>query len=392
MNIPEQLAHLAAPPVAAREVSARLIELIRTEIRRNGGWIGFARYMKLALYAPGLGYYSGGARKLGAAGDFVTAPESSALFGRTLARQIAQLIGAGFDHVLEFGAGSGALAADLLLELDALGAAPQRYSILEPSPDLRERARATIERRAAGTLPRVEWLQALPRRFTGIVVANEVLDAMPAHAVHVRSGRIEELGVVESAGANPFAWSARPAGRELAEAAAALRLPEGYCTEISLAARGWMRSLGDLLERGAILIADYGFPAHEYYHPQRAGGTLMCHYRHHAHPDPLCLVGLQDISVHVDFSALADAACASGLDLLGYATQAQFLINCGITALLAQTPAEDSATYLPLAAQAQRLLSPAEMGELFKVIAFGKGIGQALIGFTRGDRSHTLRP
>jgi SAM-dependent MidA family methyltransferase len=221
-----------------------------------------------------------------------------------------------------------------------------------------------------------------------ILVANEVLDAIPTHVVRTRDGLVEELGVALKA--DSFERSYRPAGGELLATAIALDLPDDYETEINLAARAFVRSFARLLGRGVLLFIDYGFPAGEYYHPQRSRGTLMCHYRHHAHDDPFALVGLQDITSHVDFTAMAGAGVDAGLRVLGYTTQAQFLVNCGITDILAGTPADDARIYAPLAAQAQKLLSPAEMGELFKVLALGRGIEKPLLGFARGDRVHTL--
>jgi len=378
------------PSAEAQAISDRLADLIAAEIDAGGGWISFARYMELALYAPGLGYYSAGSRKLGRDGDFVTAPELSSLFGRCLARQLAELIGHGLRDVLEIGAGSGALAADLLPELAALGQAPDHYYILEVSADLRQRQQQRIAERAPQQAAAVQWLDVLPANFNGIIVGNEVLDAMPAHVVRMHGGAIEEAGVVRGSGDRPFARGYRAAGGELLKLATALSLPEGYETEIQLAARAFVTSFARRLRSGALLFVDYGFPAREYYHPQRSSGTLMCHYRHHAHDDPLVLVGLQDITTHVDFSAMAKAGTSAGLAVLGYTTQAQFLINCGITDILGETPAADVRAYAPLASQAQQLLSPAEMGELFKVIALGKGIAPPLLGFQRGDKSHTL--
>lgn len=376
---------LPQPAADALAHSARLQTLIRDEIVHAGGWIGFARYMELALYAPGLGYYSAGSRKLGGSGDFITAPELSPLFGRTLARQIAPLVSAGMDDIFELGAGSGALAATLLAELDALDRLPRQYRILEVSADLRHRQQAHIAAAAPQLADRVYWLDSLPGRIEGVVIANEVLDALPVHRVRIVDGHAQELGVTID-GDRRFAWACRPAFPALV--AAVPELPEAYETEIGLAAQALIADLGRRLERGLLLFFDYGFPAHEFFHPQRDCGTLMCHYRHHAHDDPFLWPGLQDITAHVDFSAIARSA--PGLELYGYTSQAQFLINSGITDLLAEVPASDVARYAPLAAQAQKLLSPAEMGELFKVIALSRKLPGPLAGFVRGDRSHTL--
>ena len=381
-------AQLPAPPPQAAAASSKLARLIAGEVRRAGGWIPFARYMELALYAPGLGYYMAGARKLGREGDFVTAPEISRLYGRTLARQVEQLARMGFSEILELGAGSGALAADLLTELDRLGCPPERYLILELSPDLRDRSRDTLAKRAPHLLERVSWLNRLPPAFAGVVIGNEVLDAMPVR-VFERAGRdILELGVTFRNGNFEWAPRSRQTPPDVPDPSC---FPEdGYRTEIQFVARGFVKSVGESLARGAAFYIDYGFPRHEYYHPERSRGTLMCHYRHRAHDDPFFLPGLQDITSHLDFTAIAQAGRESGLDLLGYASQAQFLVNCGITGILAETPASDTTAYAPIAAQAQKLLSPAEMGELFKVIAFGKGVPAPLRGFTHGDKAHTL--
>jgi SAM-dependent MidA family methyltransferase len=379
---------LPEPTPDARAHSDRVAAHIRGEIASSGGWISFARYMELALYAPGLGYYSAGARKLGKAGDFVTAPEISPLYGQTLARQVNQLMQAGFDAVLEVGAGSGALAATLLEELERAGKPPRSYLILELSADLRERSRDTLAARVPHLLERVAWLNRLPPAFSGVVLGNEVLDAMPVRVVRAKGGKVEEGGV--GARSDRLDWSWRVAAGELLEAARALDLPEGFRTEIALAARGFMRTLAGVLERGVALFVDYGFPRKEYYHAQRREGTLMCHYRHHAHADPFFLPGLQDITSHVDFSAVAAAAREGGLELAGYTSQAQFLVNCGITEVMSRTPADDEAKFLPLANQANRLMSPAEMGELFKAIAFARGVAAPLEGFREGDRRQAL--
>lgn len=376
---------LPQPGADALAVSRELEHLIHAEIAAAGGWISFARYMELALYAPGLGYYSAGSRKLGAAGDFVTAPELSPLFGRSLARQLAELLAQGVPDIVELGAGSGILAATLLRELDALGQPPRRYRILDLSADLRQRQQALLQAQAPQWLDRVDWLDRLPDRLEAVVIGNEVFDALPVHRVRRTGGALQELGVGDDSGR--FCWHERPADDTLRTATPA-DLPDDYETEISLASPALLRDLGRRLGRGALLFIDYGFPAREFFHPQRNRGTLMCHYRHRVHEDPFLWPGLQDITAHVDFSALA--AARHGLDLLGYCGQAQFLINCGITGLLAEIPAAEAARYAPVAAQAQKLLSPAEMGELFKVIAFGRGVSAPLLGFSRGDRSHTL--
>lgn len=385
-------ASLPVPSADALASSSALSRHIAACIAAAGGWIGFDRFMELALYAPGMGYYAGGARKFGSAGDFVTAPELGPIFARTVAAQVAQLLGLSAPNLIEAGAGSGKLAADLLLELEAREQLPERYEILELSGELRARQRATIAAQAPRLLPRVHWIERLPARFDGLLLANEVLDAMPVHLVVWNGDAICERGVGVEDGR--FVWCDRVAGGYLRERAHALAsehaLAPGYLSEVSLLAPAWVAQWATILGRGALLLIDYGFPQREYYHAQRDTGTLMCHYRQHAHSEPFYLPGLQDITAHVDFTAIAEAGCAAGLDLLGYTTQASFLFNCGLTEVLARTPASEPLSYLPLANAAQKLISPAEMGELFKVIALGKGIDEPLLGFVRGDRSATL--
>ena len=375
---------LPAPGAEALAHSARVEAFIRAEIERAGGWIGFDRYMELALYAPGLGYYAAGARKFGDAasgGDFVTAPEISPLFAQALATQIEQAFAHCAPRVLEFGAGTGALARGLIDALAARGVHDLRYEIVELSADLRERQRATLAPRD------VHWLDAPPPDVDGVIVANEVLDVMPVQLFVKHDGHVLERGV--AAAEERLVWANAPAGRDLATAVAAIEaevgaLPDGYGSEVGQIACAWIASLAGWLARGVAVLIDYGFPRREYYHPQRLMGTLMCHYRQHAHADPLWLPGLNDITAHVDFTAVADAARAAGLDLLGYTSQAHFLLNCGLIDLLKADSSHARAN------EAHRLLSEAEMGELFKVIALGRRIDAPLRGFVRGDRSHVL--
>ena len=380
---------LPEPPPDARAHGERVAAHIRGEIARAGGWIDFARFMELALYAPGLGYYMAGARKLGAEGDFTTAPELAPLYGHTLARAAAAARGDADDEILEIGAGTGALAAALLEELERLGRLPRRYLLVELSPELRARSRDTLAARVPHLMERVAWLNGLPPAVSGFVIGNEVLDAMPVHVVHARDGTIEEAGVALGAG-EAFEWAHRPAAGELARVARTLDLPDGYTTEIGLVASAFVASLARIIERGVALFVDYGFPRREYYHPQRNRGTLMCHYRHRAHDDPFFLPGLQDITAHVDFTAVAAAARDAGADVLGYTTQAQLLVNCGLTEVMSRTPAEDAKRYLPLAAAANKLTSPSEMGELFTALAFGRGVADDLAAFRSGDRRQAL--
>ena len=375
--------------------SNALLSSIQALIEKEGGWVNFAQLMDAALYAPGLGYYSGGAKKFGFEGDFVTASEISPLFSQTIARQVKQVLSAlkaksKQTDILELGAGTGRFARDLLLEMAKLEQLPTRYMILEVSAHLREVQQSTLKAALPKELlSRVVWLDALPGYFDGLIFANEVLDALPVHIVKKTADGLAEIGVVsEVAG---LAWQEKPAlSSALKGFVAEIDLMDGYTTEVCLAASGLVASLAGILQSGMLLMIDYGFSRDEYYHPQRNQGTLMCHYRHRAHGDPLVYLGLQDITAHVDFTRVAEAGVANGLELIGFVTQAQFLINAGITELLASIPAEDSANYLPLVASAQKLLSPAEMGDLFKVIAFERNLDIPFIGFSSGDKSHTL--
>lgn len=382
-------ADLPLPDETAAAHSREVTACIAREIAAAGGWMPFARYMELALYQPGLGYYAAGARKLGAEGDFTTAPEISPLFARALARQIGEAIEATGDDVIELGAGSGRLAAGLLNELATLGSLPARYRILEVSADLADRQRDCLQREAPEYVSRVEWIGALPERIHGAVVANEVLDALPVHLIAWREDGIAERGVV--CGSKGFEWSDHSLVHGvLLDMAKALALQAPYLSEIAMQARALVSTLAERLERGLLLFIDYGFGRREYYHPQRSCGTLMCHYRHRAHADPFFLPGLQDITAHVDFSAIAEAGIDAGATFAGYTTQAQFLINCGITELLLAADPARTGAYLPAAAGAQTLLSPAEMGELFKAIAFTRGTQMPLRGFRDGDKSRLL--
>lgn len=388
------------PPASpeALDCSAQLQALIRDEMAAANGLLTFARFMELALYAPGLGYYSAGSRKFGEEGDFVTAPEISALFSRCLARQCQSVLKAiGHGDILEFGAGTGVMASDVLLELERLDCLPGNYFILELSPDLRQRQQETLRRRVPRLFDRIQWLDALPLSgFDGVVLANEVVDAMPVHLLRFEASGVREAYVCH--GDHGFAWQDGPLSTpELQQCIDGLRQSaddEGFCpgytTEINLAQRGWVASLSGMLAQGVVLIIDYGFPEREYYHAERAMGTLMCHYRHHAHGDPLILAGLQDITSHVDFTALASAAVEAGLDVLGYTNQAQFLLGCGITEMVAELDPEDVRPYMALTQQVKKLTLPSEMGELFKVIALGRNIDIPLTGFMIQDRRHTL--
>ena len=384
---------LPTPSTDAKKHSEQLTSLIRHTIEEASGWVDFFQFMQLALYAPSLGYYSAGSQKFGdskkSGGDFVTAPEISPLFAQTISRQIEQVLQEIDGDILELGAGTGKLAADVLLTLARLNRLPSKYFILEVSNHLRQVQLETLQKKLpADLMQRVEWLNELPTKFEGVVMANEVLDAIPVHMVHVEKQGLSERGVAWRDG---FIWQDKVTTRkDLLAAAAKQHLAEGYITEFCPAASGLIASLARMLQRGIILMIDYGFSAREYYHPQRNQGTLMCHYQHYAHTEPLINVGLQDITAHVDFTSIAYAGVNHGLTLSGFCSQAQFLMNCGILEIMSQVSPQDMASYAPLAAAAQKLLSPAEMGDLFKVMAFSKNLEESLIGFENGDKSHTL--
>jgi SAM-dependent MidA family methyltransferase len=381
---------LPVPSSDALAASHALQHLIAAEIERNDGAISFARYMELALYAPNLGYYSGGSAKLGKDGDFTTAPELTPLFGAALAQVAAAIIAQSAPNILEFGAGTGKLAFDILTEMAAAGVHVERYFIVELSGELRVRQQEKLRGFA-----QVVWLDEFPDAFDGVVVGNEVLDAMPVHLVTKHPDGWQELRVTVRDGR--FAYLEAPAGEEL-RAQVALQiaehdsLPVGYVTEVHGVACGFMATLSRMLRNGranAAMLFDYGFPAHEYYFGQRAAGTLMCHYRHHAHADPFYYPGLQDITAHVDFTAMALAAQEAGVDVLGYMSQAGFLLGAGAGELLLRTDPSDTMAYLPQAGALQKLLSPAEMGELFKVLVIGKNVILP-DAITAHDRTHRL--
>ena len=364
---------------------------IRQEMRRAGGRLGFDRFMDLSLYAPGLGYYVAAMRKFGADGDFITAPEISSLFSRCLARQCMQVFAQlGGGDLLEFGAGTGVMAADILAELQGLNCLPERYLILELSPDLRQRQRETLHRLVPELVHLVHWLDAMPAPgFQGVVLANEVLDAMPVQRFRVERDGIKEQFVYYRDGGFRSAWDL-PVTPGLEQAVEAMDLAVGYESEMNLRTVSWVEQLGELLNRGAVLLIDYGYPRSEYYHPQRSTGTLMCHYRHRAHADPLVLLGLQDITAHVDFTAIAEAGIHAGFEVAGFSTQAYFLMGCGLDSLMAASDPDDVERHMRLVQEIRRLTLPTEMGERFKVLGLTRGVEQPLMGFAMRDQRERL--
>lgn len=388
------IVRLPQPGEVERAHGARLEALIREEIAARGP-ISFERFMQLALYAPGLGYYSAGKAKFGAAGDFVTASELGSLFARCTARAIAPALRATGGDVLELGAGSGALARDVLAELAALDALPRAYRILETSADLRQRQAAAVATLDPALAARVAWLDAPPvQPWNGVLFANEVLDALPLRAFAARGTKLSERCVAHDG--TRLAWHEAPADDALRAAVAAIRAelddawPTPYRSEVCTTLAPWLAEVTRTLARGLALFVDYGYPRREYYMPQRNEGTLVCHYRHRAHDDPLILVGLQDITAFVDFTAVAHGAHAAGLELAAYLSQSQFLFASGLAELLERAQKLPDVQRYPQLAEAKRLTLPGEMGERFKAIAFVRGLELAHVPFAVHDQSHRL--
>lgn len=383
------MTQLPQPSFEAIAHSQSLIEVIKTQIDDNKGWLSFRDVMDLALYAPELGYYTAGMQKFGAGGDFVTAPEISPMFAQTLANQTIQVLQSTGGSILELGAGTGKLARDTLLALAEKDCLPEQYLILEVSSHLRTVQKETLAELPESLLNRVEWLTELPEAFTGVIVGNEVLDALPVHLVGRERGAIFERGVMVAD--DQLVWKDQPISTDKADLLSAVEaLPDHYLTEVCLEASALINSLCDCLSAGAIIMVDYGFDASTYYHPQRNEGTLMCHYQQYAHSDPLINIGLQDITAHVNFTQIAQAGFDQSLRVAGYTTQMQFLMNCGILQAMEKVDPADVTTYAPMASGVQKLLSPTEMGELFKVIMLTKGFDGPCIGFIQGDKTHTL--
>ncbi|MFL6600525.1 MAG: class I SAM-dependent methyltransferase [Steroidobacteraceae bacterium] len=404
-------AHSILPSLSAdEERHSRAAEaLIRERLLAAGGWLSFEQFMELALYAPGVGYYSAGSVKIGAGGDFVTAPEVSDLFSRCVARQCADVLVETGGEILELGAGTGRMAATVLLSLASLGVLPERYAILEVSADLADRQRTRIQQLPAELRERVVWLDRLPETaIRGVVLANEVVDALPFRRFVVHGGSVREMGVgVEG---ESFVWRERPgssvgdgtpadgtqhgAPDALVAAANALigelpfALPDGYTSEICLRAEPWVTSVSQCLEQGMLLLFDYGLPRAHYYHPQRTDGTLRCYFKQRAHDNPFTNIAVQDITAWVDFTRVGEAALNAKLEVAGFATQAAFLLGTGIEALTAEPP--DLADRARLAGEARRLLLPGEMGESFKVMALCRNLVQPLRGFAYQDLRTSL--
>ena len=371
---------LPLPSTDALAHSQRLVDQIKVEIEANNGLMSFSRFMALCLYAPGLGYYSAGLSKFGEGGDFVTAPEISPLFSRCLANQCAEVGG----DVLEFGAGRGVMAADILAELERQDVLPAHYYIMEVSADLKQRQQETIKSKVPQLFDRVIWLEQLPDSFSGVVLANEVLDAMPVHVFNIKNDKAGEQYVALDG--DQFIWrmgeiSSDELRTQIEKIKEEHEFPESYQSEINLSLNGWINSIADMMQKGVVLLIDYGYPRREYYHPQRSSGTLMCHYQHRAHDNPLLWPGLQDITAHVDFTAVAEAAVEAGLSVDGFVTQAHFLMNSGIEQMMTQS-SEDS---IKLNQQIKQLILPDAMGEVFKVMVLSRDMDKTLSGVQQFD-------
>jgi len=373
---------LPPPPPEAVAHSQQLAERIADAIVAEGDWIPFSRFMELALYSPGFGYYSAGARKFGESGDFVTAPEVSPMFGRCIGLQAGQVLQRVGGDVLELGPGSGTMAADVYQSLKEQGVLPDRYLMLEVSPDLRERQRKLLAYRFPEHIGRFVWLDRLPEKIRGFVIANEVLDVVPCAMVHRTHGDVLERGVIVTEGG--FAWDDQPLPDDALKRRASAVFPFGdysYLSEVNLAAEGLVRTIAGAIEQGVAIFIDYGFPEREFYHPQRFMGTLRCHYRHRFHGDPFFMPGLQDITAHVDFTAMARAAESADAEVYGFTTQAYFLISCGLAVMVSAGDPGMTLSRLKGTSAVHRLINPSEMGELFKVLGVGRGFDVPLLGF-----------
>ena len=380
-------ADLNPPDENAVAHTQKLAAEIALRIESQNGAIPFVEYMDRVLYQPGLGYYAAAIGAFGAAADFVTAPEISPLFGRCVARQCAEVMAdSDVNIVLEVGAGSGRMAAAILAELEALEVEFEQYQILEVSPNLRQQQQQMLASEVPHLVDIVRWLDALPQSgLNAVVIGNELLDAMPVHRIRRRDGAIFELFTGCEDG--EFVDVERPIENATLRGLAEQRLPlsEFYESEINLRAEAWVKSMEAVLDKGLILLIDYGFSQREYYHPERKTGTLMCHYQHRAQPNPYLLPGLQDVTAHVDFTAMAQAALDCDLDVLGFQTQAHFLMDLGVLEMLAEVDPDDIEHYMPMATAVKKLVLPGEMGELFKVLALGKGVDEPLCGFRSTD-------
>ncbi|MDE0754223.1 MAG: SAM-dependent methyltransferase [Woeseiaceae bacterium] len=386
---------LPSPDSDSAAHSAKVFDCVADAIDAGGRSISFAEFMHLALYAPGLGYYSAGSRKFGTAGDFVTAPEISPLFGNVLAGQSAYVLDQlGGGDILEPGAGTGALAVSMLRKLDELSSLPENYFILEVSPDLAERQAARIKVDAPEFFDRVSWLAEIPKTFAGVVIANEVIDAFPVERFLIREGNVLQSRVTMEGGNLTWTYAEAPSGLATAvrniECELGCTFPDGYTSEISFAARNWVSELAASITAGFVFLIDYGVTRREYYAAERSDGWLRCHFRHHAHDNPLLLPGIQDVTTWVDFTSVAEAAVAADMSVAGYVTQASFLLNGGLEGELANFDSLSISEQVELSGRIKLLTLPAEMGEHFKCMGLSRGALHAPSGLTAFDRTHLL--
>ncbi len=389
-----RLTELLPLPDENAQAHSRNLSVFLREIIAEQGPIPFSRFMRESLYAPGLGYYSAGARKFGTDGDFITAPEISPLFAQCLATQAAQVLKLTGGDLLELGAGSGSLAVDLLLSLQQQQILPEQYFILEPSADLRQRQEEVVYLRVPKLAHRVVWLDTLPESFTGLILANEVMDAFPVERFSIECGEVRQVYVTVDN--NMFSWQLQNPLPALAEAVREIendlriRFADGYTSEINLPLRPWIKTLAQCLDTGGILLCDYGYPRREYYLPERRSGTLRCHYRHHAHEDPFFWPGLQDITCHVDFTAVVASAVEAGLELQGFTNQAQFLLASGLLQHAEAVKAETLAESCNLSQQIKQLTMPGAMGDSFSLLGLSKHFDDVFLGFRNQDQSYRL--
>ncbi len=396
------LGEIVEPDESAIKRHKELYAIIIDRIQQGGGQISFADYMHAALYEPGLGYYVSGLRKFGEGGDFVTAPEISPLFAQCLGNQVQQVYrilekqGTALT-ILEFGPGTGILAATLLEYLQQINCLPEKYYMLEVSPTLMQRQKQTLMESNPEWLHRVQWLQALPKSFSGIVIANEVLDAMPVEVFQFTANAPEQACIgIDSEDPDQLSWCTQALTGDLAKRVAMLgdqcgpSFVDGYRSEVNLWIDPWIKSIADIIDTGLVMLIDYGYPRREYYHAERTSGTLMCYFQHRAHDNALLLPGLQDITAYVDFTAVALAAVAADMTVAGFVPQAQFLLGCGLDRLLSKQMQQDPVAQAALSQQVKRLTMPGEMGERFKVLGLSKQIDEPLIGFSIADQTHKL--
>ncbi len=388
---------LPEPSADALAHSEKLIARIREEIDAHDGSITFRRYMEMALYELALGYYVAGTHKIGAQGDFITAPEISPLFSQCIAQQCQEVLTTlqqdkiANSSILELGAGSGKMAVDILLTLETQSCLPETYYILDLSPDLKWRQKETLEHKAPHLLHLVKWLPQLPENFNGIIIGNEVLDAMPVDVFTQLKENIFEHHIIWQD--DKFVEQLQPASKALSQTVQALKIPleaTPYTSEINPNLEAWFKALSKSMTKGIILLADYGYPQKEYYLAERNKGTLICHYQHLVNEAPVLYTGLQDITANVDFTAVAEAADLSGFNVAGFTSQAAFLTNAGLEKYFMQALDKNPDDQYKLAQQVRTLSLPSEMGERFKFIALNKDYNKLLIGFTENDQRYRL--